>query len=1073
MKKLASATLRRPVSRPRETRLELIELDLPAGDGDPAARCVLTVRQGELQGGVLLDASESSLTAVPCRRDEAERRALDFLRRRLAAGELLLRSEGFPGLGSDGPIPPRAEAPPAPAAPQASPAILALVGRFQPDRWRLLPAAKQARSVWRVGECSDPAAAGNGSQQALRALVPRLVGLLESGDDLLDHCLAVAIARLGDPGAASAMRSLSTRGRSPSTRRAAHQAWLLLEGPGLRDLFLDGLLTDEVWQPALRGELQWESLEATLAEHRKSWSELLVDWYDLALVRPQAHAALRELLRQLPLRPGCFQAVRRVYKAAELRRDAPILGVLHARFENTPANFHDSSRRGFVSPATGRWVARPMREEMARPDSQLAYGQRTRDYLRLRNWRSVRRLAAIEHPHAAELAVQLLLGLRDEELPAARQEARWEYVDGRHARIERHYHPASGWLLVQRLLLARHPQVRIGARATRWHSLQPLATESAMASRTDGLPTLWDRHPEALVALALHSRAALVHAVVARALQDHLPFLESRPAPLLVSLLQSPYAPTARVAFEAVRARVRHSGITPDQLMWLALLAHSSDKDARDFALLHIASDPAGYAPHSGLVAALLLAPAAEARRQGAGLAALAPAAPLVAELQAALLALDAGSPGLRETLPDLDRLLHGALGSAAREAAVEPLLCLLDHASAEVLSLAVSWLLLHGHGAAMVPAATLARLLADPAPERRASGVRLLAALPDEVLRGQTELLCELALHPHAAIRAAIGPALERLSARDDFARPLAQRLHAALFVTEAGEGLFDDSLRLLTTTLAAVAPARDAAGTWRALQARSSGAQRYGAWALMSLSALAFSLRQQATLARHAEVAVRRWAMQAIDNSLGALPGPEQVAQLLPLGDSLFDDARAYAAQLFGERLADSALTPELLIAWIDHPQPWMQALGRSRLVRRMDAAEASLCLTRLSQHPSPQVQLFVTQWLLELPRDNPAELTERLRALKPYFVTVLSQVHRGRTAKSRVTDFLRSLTDDPGTASVVAEIFARQVVSASLTDKPQYIAGLRDIAARHPQIELPFVAWKPTPSRTGVAR
>lgn len=126
-------------------------------------------------------------------------------------------------------------------------------------------------------------------------------------------------------------------------------------------------------------------------------------------------------------------------------------------------------------------------------------------------------------------------------------------------------------------------------------------------------------------------------------------------------------------------------------------------------------------------------------------------------------------------------------------------------------------------------------------------------------------------------------------------------------------------------------------------------------------------------------------------------------------------------------------------------------------------MSAADAALCLTRLSQHPSPQVQLFVTQWLLELPTDDPAVLAQRLRSLTPYLLTVLSQVHRGRVAKTRVTEFLRAQVQAPETAAVVAEIFARQVVTASLTDKPQYIAGLRDIARRHPSLPLPFLAWQ----------
>ena len=396
-------------------------------------------------------------------------------------------------------------------------------------------------------------------------------------------------------------------------------------------------------------------------------------------------------------------------------------------------------------------------------------------------------------------------------------------------------------------------------------------------------------------------------------------------------------------------------------------------------------------------------------------------------------------------------------------------LLPLLDHPSAAVVGVGTTWLLLHPAGTSLLPPPLLTRLLSADDLDRRACGVRLLAALPDNVLRSQVGLLGDLAVHEHAGIRTAIGPALRRVAAADpEAAAALAHRLHQALFQAEPGEGVHDDALAWLTTDLAAFAPARDPSGTWRALHARSTGAQRYGAWALAALQPGDWSLRQQATLARHADQAVRDWGRRAIDGTLPATPTPEQSAELLPLADSLFDDAVDYTRTLFGERLPDASLGIELLIAWVDHPQPWVQALGRARLVRQMSATEASLCLMRLSQHPSTQVQLFVTQWLLELPTDDPVRLAEQLRALMPYFLAVLSQVHRGRVAKSRITAFLRAQTTAPETAVVVAEIFARQVVTASLTDKPQYIAGLRDIAARHPHVELPFLAWKAPTSR-----
>lgn len=1037
MRKIASATLVREYPRDRHTTVDLVELDLPDG-----ARCIVTVRQGT---------SESSLTAAPTSRDEAERKALDYLRRRLAAGDRLVRRDGFDTL--DVPEAARPATPPAPAAPQAvPPAIVALAARFHPAPWKLESPERRARAAWRVAECS--VTGDTPAQRTLRALVPRLVDLLGTGDDLLDLCLAAAIGRLGDPGAAEAMRELSQRGRSPATQRYAHQAWLMLQTPEALQAHADKLAGE--WQDTLDlaahgGDLT-DRLGETLDTNRRTWAHLLPAWYAIALARPDVRARLLDVLRGLPLEPGTFQGVRYVYKAAELRRDAEVVGVLHARFENTGPGARPTSQR---------------RKRIR------AYGPRTRDYLRLRGWRHLRRLAAIEHPAAPDLAVNLLLGLADGDQSEARDEHRWAYVDGRYQRTLRHHHAGAGWLIVPKLLLPEMPGLQASARGKRWWTQTPLDLTRAMPERTEGLRAMWDRHPDALLRLALGSRSALVHAVVARALQDHAGFVREQPEPVLAALLRSAYDPTAAIGFDAARARVEATTDTATQVPWLRLMVTGPHAGARDYALLHLASHPAAFARHTDLVVAMLLAADDRTRRQGGGLALLAPAAELLAELQSALLAADAASPGLADGAAAIEDLLKGSLTTAAADAVLAhpgALLPLLDHPDAAVVRVGTTWLLLHPAGTALLPPPLLTRLLSADDLDRRACGVRLLAALPDTVLRRQVALLGDLAVHEHAGIRAAIGPALRRVAAADaEAAQALAHRLHQALFQAEPGEGVHDDALGWLTQDLAAFAPARDPSGTWRALQARSTGAQRYGAWALGALQPADYSLRQQATLVRHGDVAVRDWARRAIDTTLPAVPTAAQSADLLPLADSTFDDAVAYTQALFGERLPDDALGIELLIAWVDHPQAWVQALGRARLVRRMSATEASLCLMRLSQHPSPQVQLFVTQWLLELPADDPVQLAQQLRALTPYFLAVLSQVHRGRVAKSRITAFLRAQTQAPETAAVVAEIFARQVVTASLTDKPQYIAGLRDIAAKHPQVDLPFLSWKVPATRT----
>ena len=106
---------------------------------------------------------------------------------------------------------------------------------------------------------------------------------------------------------------------------------------------------------------------------------------------------------------------------------------------------------------------------------------------------------------------------------------------------------------------------------------------------------------------------------------------------------------------------------------------------------------------------------------------------------------------------------------------------------------------------------------------------------------------------------------------------------------------------------------------------------------------------------------------------------------------------------------------------------------------------------------------MQLFVSTWL----ESASAGDIDKLRRLEPYFLTVLSQVNRGRTAKNRVQDFLARqamLSDD--IAAFVARLFARQVVTVAIGDKARYIEALRAIQARWPH--LPAVLTVQPPAR-----
>ncbi|RYF75499.1 MAG: hypothetical protein EOO29_23845, partial [Comamonadaceae bacterium] len=910
MKKLAWAVLVQGRAQERLCTLELIELDLPGGED--AARYIVTRRDQLFDQGVLRAESDSTLTAMPGPLAVARHRAQEYLERRLAAGDVLREQVGFDALqarASVSTLPaeeaPAPVAPLAPAAPSA--AVTALLARFQPSAWKLLPPARRARSVWRLAECADPARGADADQQALRACVPRLVALLESGDDLLDHCLAAAIARLGDSGARQAMAALAQRGRSAATRRMADQAWLLLSADDpARAQRLDAL--GEGWRsqppemlrragasaaaaspaspappasPASHASHAPHAPHAPRAPHaphaapdeaidvrsggqpaldgpaRDALSQWLTDGYDLALVDAQALHSVRACLRHLRFEAGVFGAVRAIHKTAELRRDIDTLALLHARFESTRPDAREC--QAWRDPRTGELRTRAM-DIRGGKGLISAYAYPTRDYLRQRGLRLLRRLAQIDHSDAPRLAVALLLQLDDTVHAEARSREHWQHVDGRYQRRMRHFDGAAHWLLVPRLLLARWPHLqRSNARAGAWWTDAPLDLSQPLAQRVDGEPALWDAHPDALLELALRSRSTLVQWVVARALQDHLAFVAQAPLPTLRALLASPYAHTAAVGVAGVRSVLAGLNTLQEQLPWLIALAAS--RDAGVAALLNdtLTGQGPDAARHPGLVAAMLLSPQPAVRMHGQGLALQADVPALLNELQQALPLLNDETPALPEIVRQLQLLLSGTWAAHAASVAEAPLHDLLLHQALPLVELACAWLLHHPAALATLPPATLRGLLASPEPRRCARGVRLLAALPDAVLRSQSALLAEFALHADAGVRAAVSPAMDRLARDAQASRELAEHLHAALFRSEGAQGVHDDVLRWLTGALAAVAPGRDADGCWRALQARATGAQRYGAWALQGQGDAAFTLRQWARLVGHADATVR----------------------------------------------------------------------------------------------------------------------------------------------------------------------------------------------------------------------
>lgn len=927
--------------------------------------------------------------------------------------------------------------PAAPTAPQPTDADRILLARLEQRSWKSLKQPQRNRTIWRIGE------------RRLRAAVPELVELIQRGDAMQDYCIAWAIGRCGDRGAAQAMQELHVRGSTDAVRRIALQAWLMLSDEAARRERATALIA--AWPEALRSA--WAAEDETaivnMAASETGWRDLpFATWLEqldqIALDAPMGRRILLALLRIVSMRVGAFRAVRHIYKAAEMRADGDIFGLLQRRFETTQ---HAAGDYVWVQ---GRY--RSFAEEGARADSTVAYGIRTRTYLLLRGWRTLRRLGMDRDPDFVPMALGALSALDDRDAGNDRRA------------LDRYGH----WHLFNRLLRAQGGW-RHSRSGRRWYRVGPAAADS---SRTEAFPEIWDEHPDALLWLMQNSRAEGVHAFAARALSDNAAYCAAMSQDTLRGLLRSPYLPSARFAFQVARQRFEPGVPDAD---WLMLLVQSTLPEANQYALDCISRDPVRYAADTLLVATILCSPVEAVRLHGRLLCQSA----LTLAGQPAAIALQlldwldhCGDIDDAEALvpaiaSDLTWIIDNPLRAAAADAPYNRVLALTAHRLAAVRILACHWLLLHSAPPSALPASTLATLLRDPDVNVRGMGVRLFGALPDHLLSAQIDLIASFATHPDAAIRRGIDAVIERLAANDPaFAASILPVLLDALFRGETGDGLHTDLLAWIDGPLRLAPELNDPHLLQRLLAARSKGAQRLGAALIGRVQPAQFDVADWASFGRNQNANVRQWAYAAF--SAHPEQARAQMEAALRLFDSKFDDTREFATQFFSTAFTREDWTPLLLVNLCDHLDPAAQRFGRAMITTHFDVADITEYMLKLSQHPSANMQLFVSAWLESASGGN----VERLRRLEPYFLSVLSQVNRGRVVKTRVQAFLReqaALSED--IAAFVAQVFARQVVTVAIADKAQYIEGLRAIQERYPR--LPAVMTIHAPPVLSTAR
>lgn len=941
---------------------------------------------------------------------------------------------------------------------------------------------KIERVIWRAGELK------------IKEAAPLLVRLIGTGNSLRDYCIAWSLGLCGDE---ESLPFLSQLYNDPSTedfvRRIAGEAMMKLSDKEHSNFLKAQTATRlpyELRELALNGtpEKFIKSWHLFLQETTRERCEVLELLYqvDNENVRP----ALLETISVAPLRPNFFRPLRYIFKAAEYRRDAEVFGILARRFENEKAMYpnsywnnlylkKDADVYEYVNPLNvwgeeHKYEEVNTKKELKSKTSRIAYGAKERDYLRRRTWRTLRRLGELgDATDYVKMAVGVLLPYTDADAQDPRTTSYISYIDPQTGRYDwrnpqtrtTSFDAFASYLLFNHILYENSPRYELRTNSRAWRCRGNYkAGDPAPSVREEAFPKLWEKHPVGLLHLLSESECLPVHEFAVKALRDCKEFCTQLDVDAVVMLLERQYEVTALFGFELAKAKYDPRSPNKDLVKAVATCANA---EARAEGCRWIDESRDLYAKDGDFLIALITCRYKDTRTFAANL--LRSTTYTESESQTLLARLIANLISFDETKRDVAKDLADAIFKGfnvyLRSVEMNLIRDLLSHSLLEVQELGGNILLNHKTPAEKLPGEIISTLIESPYEEMRGIGIKLFGQLPDDTLLQREDIIFTLFSHKLVDVHNSIRSVVKRLGENDSFLHRITTLILDALLKDEQHEGVHSRLVRSLNEDLSLWTNHANLETARKLLKSTSTAVQEAAGILIQAHAANwheSFFTEEIAALSDN-EIKSVREASWSLANASSArflsLSNPnhhEEISVAVRALDSRWNDSRDFWFDFFKTKLGSEDLSPDILVSICDSVKEVVQKFGRDLLQTYFKEENGQDYMLKFSEHPSINMQLFVTNYLERYASGS----TERLEQLAPYFVRVLSSINKARTAKKRIYAFLETESlKNKESAQIVSQILERQSATVAIGDKAIAIELMLKIHCAYPELKMPF--------------
>ncbi|MCP4439299.1 MAG: WGR domain-containing protein [Aureispira sp.] len=932
-------------------------------------------------------------------------------------------------------------------------AVLAhLAGQAGGRKWAI------SRAMWRAGELY------------IKEATPHILKLLSfEGTEMHEYSGLWALGRCGSsqPEVVARLQK-GYQSDDDKIKRIAANALVLQAKGKERRAFLNGIIAKlpTALQDQVRGGNP-QTLLRLMNEYKqnpknRSFS-FITDLYLLTDDYAHIRTALATFIRDLPFQAGYFRYLRHIFKAAELRQDGQIYGLMAYRIEAEKENFK-IPKYSSSSVWIGRKWYKP-KQELKKDNSALAYSNKTRDYLTRRISRTLKRFADLEDLNYIKVATGILLQFDDKkDLTTARKIKRWSYSNKTRRWTSRttHFDTYSKFNTLYQILYGNSKRYQFDKVYKEWVCVNGFIPGTAEPKDREELhPHLWDQMPQALTHLIIGGKSERVIDFALRAFRANPKYKEYEARfdlPLVIQLIKK----SARSAnlFGLELALKRYDAANPQLPLVLAMI-NSEVAAIREQAFTWISDNYSHFFSETGFVKDLMTHESKAIRSW------------MSSQLNDIIKHLDANKRRILTTrivghimnmrgdnqnilVKEYADMLSANFAEELRNLNVDVLGDMLEHPLVEAQLFATRCLVNHNVEPDRLPVEYVQRLINSNTAELRGSGIELLKGFSDMALAAQQDLLIKCSISKLADLRTAVRPLIGKLAKNfDDFAAEAVHKYLPILLRKETYEGLHEDVFKLLSNELEQHLHIVERKMIFRLLNSDHSKANGLACILVdRYVPAKSLTMRSIIRFADHEILAARQLAAKMFNNNIARVKYERDEA--VRILDAKWDDARAFAFDFFRKNFTKEDWTPQLLVSICDSVRKDVQAFGRELITKFFEDDHGEEYLTKLSQHPRPELQLFATNYLERFATDN----IDRIKDLDLYFITILSHVNKARVAKDRILQFLyKESMKHHEVAALFANILDRLSATVAIGDKGMAIAMMRDIHEKYPNIDVPL--------------